>query len=211
MSSPTVSVLKAVINDKMYHSTWLRMTLLRGGEASGFHFRSAKPSHIGAPTHGKTLVLRWSSSDTDTIQVRGQELTEVQFGEAYTSGLAFGLICLGFKVSELQGNGPKYPTLPEVLFNKALIKLSIWLNDLAANSGKILFGGIDKAKYAGMLTTLKIEKGPDIPQLGVSVKSVSFRGAKATRPFTPLVDTGSESTYLPAEMTDIILAPLGAV
>lgn len=62
-----------------------------------------------------------------------------------------------------------------------------------------------------MLTTLKIEKGPDIPQLGVSVNSVSFRGAKATRPFTPLVDTGSESTYLPAEMTDIILAPLGAV
>lgn len=148
----------------------------------------------------------------DTITFGGQELTEFQFGEVYSSGTPLGVIGLGYEANE-QG-APAYPTLPEALVNKGLINLnaySIWLNNLAASSGTILFGGVDKAKYAGKLTTLAIEQGPNSPQLGVSLNSVSFKDAKAVKPFTPLVDTGAEYSYLPSEMTDIILTPLGAV
>lgn len=151
----------------------------------------------------------------DTITVGGQELTNFQFAEAYSSGVGLGVIGLGYGVSEQQQEGaPLYPTLPEAFLNKGLINLnaySIWLDDLAATSGNILFGGIDKAKYAGKLTTWKVEQGPNRPVLGVNLNSVSFKSAKVIKPFIPLVDTGSESTYLPPEMVDIILTPLGAV
>ncbi|MCJ1262300.1 hypothetical protein MMC22_002170 [Lobaria immixta] len=151
----------------------------------------------------------------DTVTIGGQELTDFQFAEAYSSGVGLGTIGLGYGVSEQQQEGSsQYPTLPEAFLNKGLINLnaySIWLDDLAAPSGTLLFGGIDKAKYAGKLTTWKVEQGPDRPELGVNVNSVSFKGATVIKPFKPLVDTGSESSYLPPEMVDIILTPLGAV
>ena len=34
---------------------------------------------------------------------------------------------------------------------------SLWLNDLDANTGNILFGGIDTEKYMGSLQTLPIQ------------------------------------------------------
>ena len=151
----------------------------------------------------------------DTINIGGQELTEFQFGVAYSSGSAQGIIGLGYEANEqLQEGALSYPTLSATLLSKGLIKVnaySIWLNDLTAASGTILYGGVDKAKYAGKLTTLKTELGNGSPELSVSLNSVSFKKTKAVKPFTPLVDTGSEYSYLPPEMTDIILAPLGAV
>lgn len=151
----------------------------------------------------------------DTINIGGQELTEFQFGVAYSSGTALGVIGLGYEANEQQQEGSlSYPTLPGTFLSKGLIKLnaySIWLNDLTAASGTLLYGGVDKAKYAGKLTTLKTELGNGRPELSVSLNSVSFKEAKAVKPVTPLVDTGSEYSYLPLEMTDIILGPLGAV
>lgn len=148
----------------------------------------------------------------DKITIGGQTLTDFQFGEVYSSSEPLGVIGLGYEANE-QGT-PAYPTLPEALLNKGLINLnaySLWLNNLAAPSGTVLYGGVDKAKYAGKLTTLQIEVGPNTPQLGVKLDSVSFQEATAVSPFTPLVDAGSEFSYLPMEMTDIILTPLGAV
>lgn len=151
----------------------------------------------------------------DTITVGGQELTGFQFGEAYSSGSPFGVLGLGYEASEDQpDSSTRYPTLPEVFVNKGLINLnaySIWLNDIAAAGGMIWYGGVDKAKYSPPLTTLDIEKGSNAPHIGVSVNSISFKEAKALVPFTPLVDTGAEYTYLPREVLDIIFTPLGVV
>lgn len=150
----------------------------------------------------------------DTIRIAGVEVPEFQFGVADSSGDPLGVVGLGYEANERQA--VPYPTLPERLVSQHLIKLnafSIWLNDLSGASGTILYGGVDKAKYNGKLATFKIEKGDSTqaPQLGVSLDSISFREATALSPIKPLVDTGSEFTYLPRVMTDIIMKPLGAV
>lgn len=151
----------------------------------------------------------------DTITVGGQELTGFQFGEAYSSGSPLGVLGLGYEANEHQpDSSTMYPTLPEALVSRGLINLnaySIWLNDIATAGGTIWYGGVDKAKYWPPLTTLDIEKGPNIPYLGVSVNSIAFKEAKALVPFAPLVDTGTEYTYLPNEILDIIFTPLGVV
>lgn len=152
---------------------------------------------------------------TDTITFGGHELTNFQFGEAYSSGDALGVIGLGYQANEQQQEGSAvYPTLSQALLSQNLINLnaySIWLNDLAGSAGTILFGGVDKAKYAGKLTTLEIQLGTNRPVLGVQLNSVSFKGKQAVKPSTPLIDTGAEGMYLPAEMADNILTPLGGV
>ncbi|MCJ1465266.1 hypothetical protein MMC07_003882 [Pseudocyphellaria aurata] len=152
---------------------------------------------------------------TDTVSFGGYELTKFQFGEAYSSGTALGVIGLGYQGLEAQQEGsPLYPTLTQALLSQQLINLnaySIWLNDRTSSDGTILFGGVDMAKYAGKLTTLKTQLGPYRPELGVQLNSVTFKENRVVKPVTPILDTGAEYTYLPEEMTDMILKALGGV
>ncbi|KAK3723628.1 hypothetical protein LTR37_001509 [Vermiconidia calcicola] len=92
----------------------------------------------------------------DTICLADTCVTNAQFGVATqvksTTGYAIGLLGLGYSQNEATHH--EYPNIPEVLVNADVINsrlYSIYLNDLGAETGNILFGGIDQSKYSGPL------------------------------------------------------------
>ncbi|SMR49739.1 unnamed protein product [Zymoseptoria tritici ST99CH_3D1] len=100
----------------------------------------------------------------DMIGIGDVVVSPVQFGLAEevdtSTGYSIGLLGLGYSTNEaVSGTTDFYENLPEVLARSGEINsrlYSIYLNDADANTGTILFGGIDKTKYKGDLTTLNL-------------------------------------------------------
>lgn len=86
---------------------------------------------------------------------------------------------------------------------------SIWLNDLDAATGSILFGGVNTEKYVGNLQSLPMQKfsaeAPPaefvITLTGVGVLESGRETTIASdKAYPVLLDTGSSLTYLPDEL-----------
>ncbi|EGP88765.1 aspartyl protease [Zymoseptoria tritici IPO323] len=100
----------------------------------------------------------------DMIGIGDVVVSPVQFGLAEevdtSTGYSIGLLGLGYSTNEaVSGTTDFYENLPEVLARSGEINsrlYSIYLNDADANTGTILFGGIDKTKYKGDLATLNL-------------------------------------------------------
>ena len=77
----------------------------------------------------------------------------------------------------------------------------MWLNDLDANTGQILFGGVNTDKYHGSLHTVPILKlAGEYSAFLISLDSISVDGFNVTPSFFPaqvLLDSGSTLMYLP--------------
>ena len=101
---------------------------------------------------------------TDTLKIGGQTLTGLQFGLGYEPTSADGILGIGYAADEAQVNAAhrkSYTNLPRSLVSATLIKSdahSLWLDDLEANTGSIIFGGVDTDKYTGQLQTLPIQR-----------------------------------------------------
>jgi hypothetical protein len=97
---------------------------------------------------------------------------------------------------------------------------SLWLNDLDANTGSILFGGVNKDKYHGDLATVPIIKEFGsyyefiIALTGVTITdgsaSTSF-DTSSSLPTAALLDSGSSLVYLPNDVTEAIYNNVAAV
>lgn len=98
-----------------------------------------------------------------------------------------------------------YPNLPQKLVDDRTINsnaYSLWLNDLDASTGSILFGGIDSDKFMGNLATL-----PIIPERGqyaefiIALTGMGQNGQNgsifANEDVPVLLDSGSSLIYLP--------------
>ena len=105
--------------------------------------------------------------------------------------------------------------------DKGLIKsnaYSLWLNDLDANTGSILFGGVNTGKYQGQLQTLPIIKESDVFAefiIALTGISISNNGRKTPLRFggrsaPVLLDSGSSLTYLPDTLAEEIFNQVGA-
>ena len=150
---------------------------------------------------------------TDTLTFGGERLDGLQFGVGYRSTSPEGILGIGYMSNEVQVNragGETYPNLPQLLVNKGIIRsnaYSLWLNDLDANTGSILFGGIDTQKYHGTLSRLPIiqEFGEYrefiIALTGLKSNGTDF-GAGARIPV--LLDSGSSLMYLPDSIVSTI-------
>lgn len=101
-----------------------------------------------------------------------------------------------------------YPNLPQAMVQKGLIRsnaYSLWLNDLGANTGSILFGGVNTAKYHGKLETLPIQRVHGVySQVVVALTGVAVIASSGHHQFSSsalpaavLLDSGSSLTYLP--------------
>lgn len=96
---------------------------------------------------------------------------------------------------------------------------SLWLNDLEANTGSILFGGVDSGKYHGQLETLPIQPVNGgyssfiIALTGVSVSTPSGvrNVTSASLPTAVLLDSGSSLTYLPDPLVHGLFSSLGVI
>ncbi|KKK14764.1 putative aspartic-type endopeptidase (OpsB) [Aspergillus ochraceoroseus] len=161
---------------------------------------------------------------TDTIRIGGASLEDFQFGVGYTSSSSEGVLGIGYTSNEalVSQNGETYPNLPRSLVKNGLIQsnaYSLWLNDLDANTGSILFGGVDTKKYHGELQTLPVQTVDGaysefiIALTGVkySNKSTSRSYSSSSLPAAVLLDSGSSLTYLPDSVVEDIYNDLDVV
>ena len=155
---------------------------------------------------------------TDTVRIGGKSMNALQFGIGYDSNSTEGVLGIGYTADESQARLKSYANLPQAMVNNGLIQsnaYSLWLNDLNANTGSILFGGVDTAKYIGPLHSVPIQKiyGTYAAFL-ITLTSMSLSGSKNNKnlttdlPTAVFLDSGSSLTYLPNDLTMAIYSAL---
>lgn len=162
---------------------------------------------------------------TDTFYFGGSNLTDMQFGIGYTSSSSQGVLGIGYEINEAAVNRAgldSYPNLPALLVNKGIIQskaYSLWLNDLDASTGNILFGGVDSDKYHGTLSTLPILKEYGVYQeFNIALTGVGYNGNNGSffstnssnDAVSVLLDSGSSLVYLPDSVVSDIYDKTGA-
>lgn len=164
---------------------------------------------------------------TDTLQIGNGEVQDFQMGLATNTSIGIGIMGLGFSNSEsniYSGNGTEYPNLPLALVNQGLISTpaySLWLDDVYASTGSILFGGIDTTKYTGQLSSIQVypnsKRGNNITSFTVAFTSLSATSSTGTDTLTPagyaepvILDSGTTLTLLPDPIAALVFAELGA-
>jgi Eukaryotic aspartyl protease len=137
-----------------------------------------------------------------------------------------------FHVDTLEGAKTIYPSFIDQLKAQGFINskaFSLYLNDLSASAGNILFGGIDTAKFTGTLQILPLI--PAHPNTAISYYSVVLvsvtvisSDTNTSFPLTStatdgsivnelgvVLDSGAIFTYLPSTAVRAIYILLGAV
>ncbi|KAI0869808.1 aspartic-type endopeptidase [Hypoxylon argillaceum] len=150
---------------------------------------------------------------TDTITIGGTVLDKLQFGIGYTSSSSQGILGIGYKANEVQvGRAGKaaYDNLPAAMVTAGQISrnaYSLWLNDLDANTGSILFGGVDTEQYSGDLQTLPIQaNGGTYAEFLITLTSLKLGSLTIAddQALAVLLDSGSSLTYLPDDMVETL-------
>ena len=157
---------------------------------------------------------------TDTLNIGGQQLKGLQFGIGLRSSSPEGILGIGYTSNEVQvnrNNNQAYPNVPQFMADNGLIKsnaYSLWLDDVEANTGSILFGGVDTDKFHGTLGTLPIQPAfGAFTEFVITLSGISTTVNGKTQalsqnlPTPVLLDSGSSLTYLP---NDLINALYGA-
>ena len=152
---------------------------------------------------------------TDTFRFGGQTVEDLQFGIGYTSSSPEGILGIGYTINEVavgRAGLEPYPNLPQKLKDDGAIKsnaYSLWLNDLDASTGSILFGGVDTDKFDGELQTL-----PIIPERGtyaefiIALTGMGQNGNNGSifenQNVPVLLDSGSSLMYLPDQVASAL-------
>jgi hypothetical protein len=156
---------------------------------------------------------------TDTFTIGSTTLDKLQFGIGYTSSSYEGILGIGYQINEVQvGRAGKsaYNNLPAQMVADGLIQsnaYSLWLNDLDASTGSILFGGVDTDQYHGSLETLPIQKEQgSFAELLITLTEVTLgtETIASNQAVAALLDSGSSLTYLPDAMTEAIYESVDA-
>ncbi|KAI1854845.1 hypothetical protein JX266_000963 [Neoarthrinium moseri] len=143
---------------------------------------------------------------SDTVTIGSTKVDNLQFGIGYKSSSAQGILGVGYPINEVQvgrANKDPYDNLPAKLVSDGAIQsnaYSLWLNDLDASTGSILFGGVDTAQYTGSLETLPIQaSGGVYSEFMITLTSVTLDGSSIAtdQALAVLLDSGSSLTYLP--------------
>lgn len=164
-----------------------------------------------------------SSGDyvTDTVSFSGANLTGQQLGVGYQSSSPEGIIGIGYPYNEaiLQYNGGHpYVNVPQHLVQSGYINsaaYSLWLNDLSASTGSILFGGIDTGKFQGTLQTLPIVKTNGLySEFVIALTGLGYNGntgsITSNQAIGVLLDSGSSLMYLPDQLAQSVYKIFGA-
>lgn len=154
----------------------------------------------------------------DTLDLGGTTVTGVQFGIGYNSTSSQGILGVGYEANEasISTTGKTYANVPQLLVSQgktATAAYSLWLNDLDANTGSILFGGVDSDKYHGDLSTVPIIKESGAYRefvIGLSSLSVGSQSLFSNSPIPVLLDSGSSLSYLPTQYAQALFKILSA-
>ena len=157
----------------------------------------------------------------------GGKLTGMQFGVGVDATSTEGVMGVGFRTNEaiLQFPGTTaYPNLVDEMVSEGFIQsrtYSLYLDDIDASTGEILFGGVDTDKFTGTLSTFPINTDSSgiatqfvITLTGLSVSppggSTTGIGSDSSYPLSVLLDSGSSFMSLPSNMVSAIANEMGA-
>lgn len=168
---------------------------------------------------------------TDTFSIGGASIKTLEMGLAYNVTLDSGLMGIGYDANEASTDPEaetvpfEYPSIIDSMVSQGLIPskaYSLYLNDLEASTGSIIFGGLDSDKYHGNLVQMPII--PSTLQNGstmyydfaVALTGFSITGqAGNVTQFTTssfeeaaILDSGTTITYLPDRLAEEIISVL---
>ncbi|KAI1137368.1 acid protease [Hypoxylon sp. FL0543] len=164
---------------------------------------------------------------TETFEIAGATLKNMTMGLGISTDIPYGLVGVGYTLNEAiigttHSSSSQYDNLPLLMQKQGLIATnaySLWLNDLDASTGSILFGGIDTEKYHGDLTRIDIQKDSQsnaftsfIVSL-TSLQAVSSSGTdtlSSTYPIPVVLDSGTTFSYLPTNLAEQLWNEVGA-
>ncbi|KAK1829473.1 mitochondrial elongation factor g 1-like protein [Podospora conica] len=164
---------------------------------------------------------------TDDFKIGDASLKNMTMGLGLNTTIAYGLVGIGYANNEaIVGTTSSlksvYPNLPVNMVDEGLINTiaySLWLNDLDASSGSILFGGIDTEKYKGELTRIQIYPTEGIfTSFIVALTSLSAQSPSGSDSLTSTVfpipvvlDSGTTLSYLPTDLATQVWKEVGAI
>ncbi|KAI1372339.1 acid protease [Hypoxylon crocopeplum] len=164
----------------------------------------------------------------DTFEIGGATLDNLTMGLGLSTDIPYGLVGVGYAlneaiISETHSASSAYDNLPVLMQKQGLIATnaySLWLNDLDASTGSILFGGIDTEKYQGDLTRINIYKDSQTGAFSsfivalTSLQASSSSGAdelsSSQFPVPVVLDSGTTFSYLPTDLAEQVWNEVGA-
>jgi hypothetical protein len=155
----------------------------------------------------------------DTMTMAGTTIPALQFGIGYHSTSPEAVLGIGYISNEVQVarlDKEPYNNVPAALAAQGSISsnaYSLWLNDLEASTGNILFGAVDTERFTGTLSTLPIQKtSGGYTDLIITLTGLSLGGEPlvVNQAQAVLLDSGSSLSYLPNAMTSAIYGAFDA-
>ena len=157
----------------------------------------------------------------DTLVIAGQTLQNFEFAVGTSAKPAIGKLGLGYPASQAitsSGASP-YPSIYDVLFANGLINtksFSLWLD--SATAGRLIFGGVDTARYSGELGVVPIQQVDGVfRDLAITLSRISFSeqgqsvdppSSGTALPVNVVLNSGSSFTYLPTAVANDIFRGL---
>lgn len=144
----------------------------------------------------------------DTVYLGGTSITNQQFADVTSTSVTQGIL----GVSRVQGESgqPLYDNVPVTLKKQGKIKTnaySLYLNSKNADTGTIIFGGVDNAKYSGKL----IEEQLTLDRyLSVNLQSLNYDNNQESGGFGVVLDSGTTISYLPDDLVTDLANKVGA-
>ena len=159
-----------------------------------------------------------------TIKDMTMGLANVTANGPSDPSLVQGLLGVGYALleSEVEFLNETVPTIYDELLTGGYINrkaFSLYLDDVEANTGSILFGAIDTTKFSGDLVSLPIQPIEGYYQeYTVTITSISIQDGSGTRPLTgpnfevlALLDSGTSQQQLPDNVMTELVQGLGAL
>ncbi|KAH8769539.1 aspartic peptidase domain-containing protein [Hyaloscypha finlandica] len=165
----------------------------------------------------------------DTFSIGGATIKALEMGLAYTTTSSTGVMGIGYSLNEASDD-PRtqevpfvYPSIIETMVSQGLINTkaySLYLDDLEASSGSIIFGGVDTQKFEGTLTQLPIvgldlQNGSSVySDFGVTMSAMGITGktlTNSTYADVAILDSGTTLTYVAPDLMALIVTALGGV
>jgi hypothetical protein len=165
----------------------------------------------------------------DTFSIGGATIKALEMGLAYTTTSSTGVMGIGYSLNEASDNPLTqevpfvYPSIIETMVSQGLINTkaySLYLDDLEASSGSIIFGGVDTQKFEGTLTQLPIvgldlQNGSSVySDFGVTMSAMGITGktlTNSTYADVAILDSGTTMTYVAPDLMALIVTALGGV
>jgi len=175
---------------------------------------------------------------TDTFSIGGATIKALEMGLATKSSSSTGVMGIGYDVNEASDSSQSskgrpqtafiYPSIIDTMVSQGLIAskaYSLYLNDLEASTGSIIFGGLDSDKYHGDLLQMpvvadqysngtKVYADLDVALTGFGMTSQTGTTTNFTSSSyqeVVILDSGTTATYLPDTLVNSLVEAINGV